>query len=88
MCFKHKGDSTRTGKRPGWWASGCGVECLLQIGRNVVDVFDSDRQADEVRCDPASGLLFRSELAVGCGGRVDGEAFCIADIGQMAKEAE
>ena len=42
-----------------------GIQCLADIGDNVVDMFDADRQADEVRCQAAGFLLLFVQLRVG-----------------------
>src|SRR3990167_10771311 len=47
-----------------------GLQRLLQVGEDVVDMLDADRQADQILGHPGLGQLLLVELAVGGGGRV------------------
>ena len=42
------------------------VERLLQIGFDVVDMFDSDTQTNEIFGNPGSKLFFLAELLMSC----------------------
>ena len=55
------------------------VEGLREVGEDVVDVLDADREADVAGADAGRELLFRGELAVGRAGRVDRQRTGIAD---------
>jgi len=47
-----------------------------------------DRESDQFGSDAPGGLLGGIELRMGGGCRVDGEAFGVADIGEVGKELE
>lgn len=64
------------------------LQSLIEIGYNVVDVFDADGEADEFGADAACQLLFSVELGVGGGGRVDGEGFGVAEVGNVGEHLE
>src|SRR5688500_16177362 len=65
-----------------------GREGLLEVGLQVVDVLESDREAHQTRGDAGGELLLRGELRVRRGGGVDDERAHVADVGQVAEEAE
>ncbi len=48
-----------------------GSDRLVDIGEDVVDVLDANREADEFGRDPGGEELFAVELGVGCGRRMD-----------------
>ena len=50
------------------------LECLLQIGDQVVGILGTDGQADGVLVDALVQQFLLAELAVGGGGRVDDQA--------------
>ena len=59
------------------------LKCLIQIGLDILDVFQTDADADVV-VGYAGGLEFLGRLlAVGSAGRMDDQGFGVADIGQM-----
>ena len=61
---------------------------LIEIGEKVFDILDTNGEADEVRCDAGSELLFRAELLVGrCGGMYR-KRLGIADVGQMTEKLQ
>src|SRR6202041_2675061 len=49
---------------------------------DVVDVLDADGQADRLRPDAGLHQLLAGQLAVGGGGRMDGEGLGVAQIEQ------
>ena len=57
----------------------------VQISDNILNVLNTHAQTDEVRGDTGSLLLGLGELLMGGGGRVNHQAFGIADIGQVAE---
>ena len=63
-------------------------ERLIEIGDDVVGVFDADRQPHHIR--PGAGLhaLLVGQLAVRGRGRMDDQAARVADIGEMAEELD
>ena len=58
------------------WAAfvlgGGGLQRLLEIGEDVVDMFEADAEADQVGGDTSGDLGGGWELAVGGAGAVDG----------------
>ena len=75
-------------------ASWKGVACLdlaeglLEVGEKIHRIFDTNREADEVRGHTGRGLLFLIQLLVGGGCGVDREGFGIADVGEVTEEFE
>ena len=61
---------------------------MIQIPLEVFNVFETNAQADEIRVGARADLLLASELAVRCGGGVNGKTAGIADIGNMAEELQ
>ncbi len=61
---------------------------LLEIGLDVLDGFDTDREPDEVGSHAGRELFFHCELLVRCRGRMNDEAFRIADIRQIREQLE
>jgi len=51
------------------------LQCLVQIGEDVVDVLDADAQADAAGGDARGQLFRRRHLPVGGRGRMAGEDF-------------
>jgi hypothetical protein len=64
------------------------VECLSQIGEDVVDMLDPDRQAHIAGGDPGGGLFLGRQLRMGGRGRVNGKAACVTDIGDVIEQCE
>ena len=59
------------------------LQRLIQIGLDVVDVFQADAHADVIVGD-AGGLEFLGRLlAVGGAGRMDHQRLGVADVGQV-----
>src|SRR5690606_3732407 len=65
-----------------------GGEALLEVGDDVVDRLEADREAHQARVDARGELLLLGELAVGRRGRVDGEAAHVADVGDVAVQGQ
>lgn len=61
---------------------------LIEILKNVVDVFDTDGQPDQFRRQSRVTLLFFAELRVTCARWMERKALGIAHVGEMRKEAE
>ncbi len=61
---------------------------LVEVGEDVIDVFDADREADEFGGDSGGALLFLVELGMSGGGRVDRQRFGIADVGEVFEKFE
>jgi hypothetical protein len=55
---------------------------LIQIGDQIVGVFNADRHANNVRPCACSDFMFVRQLGVGGRGGVDNQATCGADKGQ------
>jgi hypothetical protein len=66
----------------------CFVDRVVEVVDDVGDVFDADREADEVGGDAGGGLLFVGELLVGGGGGVDDERLGVADVGEEGEELD
>lgn len=60
-----------------------GLQRLLQIGDDVVDVLDADGEPDEFRARTRGFLRFRRQLLVGRARRMDDEGFRVADVRQQ-----
>lgn len=65
-----------------------GLEGLLEVGDDVVDVLGSDRDTDEVLGDTRVLLLLVRELLVGRGPGVDREGLGVTNVGEVADELE
>src|SRR5690606_19761633 len=63
-------------------------ETLLDVLDDVVDVLEADRQAHELRRDPAGLLLLRRQLRMRRRRRMDREAPRVADVREVAEELE
>ena len=62
------------------------LEGLVEVPEDIVEGFESDRDAHHVRGYPGRDLLFLAELAVGSRCRVNNQRARIADIGEVAHE--
>jgi hypothetical protein len=62
------------------------VETGLQVGLEVVDVLDADREPHEAGRDARRELLLGGQLGVGCRRGVDDEAAHVADVGKVAEQ--
>ena len=58
---------------------------LIEILKNVVDVFDTDGQPDQFRRQSRVTLLFFAELRVTCARWMERKALGIAHVGEMTK---
>ena len=56
---------------------------MLEIGKDIIDMFRADGQADGVRLDALIQKFFRAQLAVGGGSRVDYQTLYICHIGKQ-----
>ena len=65
-----------------------GCQRLIQIGDDVVDVLDADRQAHVAGRHAAGELIGRAQLRVRGAGRMDGQGARIADVGHVVEELE
>jgi len=61
-------------------------EGLIEVGEEVVEVFDTDGKADEFGFDAAGELLLGGELGVCRGGGVNGERFGVAEVGDVGEK--
>lgn len=66
----------------------CCGKCLLEVGEDVVDVLDSDGEADVAFGRAGLDPLGRVKLAVGGRGRVDRQAARVADVGDIVEELQ
>ena len=63
-------------------------EAGVEIGDDVLDRFDADREPDESGMDAGARLLLLGELAVRGGGGVDHQAADVADVRNVRVELE
>ena len=56
---------------------------LLEVGDDVGDVLDADREADDVRTGAGGDLLLGGELAMGGRGGMNDQALGVADVGEV-----
>ena len=75
------------------WRRGCSRafdftlrQTLLEVGDDIGDVLDADREAHHIRPGAGGKALCVGELAVGRGGRVNDEASDVADVGEMREQ--
>ena len=61
---------------------------LIDVGDDVVDVFQAYRDADEFRGNAGGKLGLRTHLTMAGGGGVQDQGFGVADIGQVAGELD
>ena len=64
------------------------VQRLSQVPQDVVNVFDADGESHKVWRDAGGQLLLGRKLLVGRRGRMDGQRFGIAHVGQVRKELQ
>src|ERR1700759_1565693 len=62
------------------------VQGLVDVGDDVVDVLDADGGADRLRPDTGLHQLLVGQLAVGGGGRMDGQGLGVSQIEQPLDE--
>ena len=62
------------------------LQCGGEVGDEVVDVFDTDAQAEHVRINSCRNLLLRAELGVSCGCRMYDEGLGISYAAHMEDE--
>ena len=65
-----------------------GGQGLVEIGDDVVDVLDADREAHVAGRHAAGQLIGRAQLRVRRAGRMDGQRAGIADVGHVIEELE
>ena len=63
-----------------------GLERLVQVGQNIVDVLNADGQPDGAGADALVQQLRLGELGVGGGGGVDDQALHIGHVGQQGED--
>src|ERR1700761_6846119 len=63
-------------------------QSLVDVVDDVVDVLDPDRQADRLRPDAGLDQLLAGKLAVGGGGRMDGQRLGVPQVQQPLDELE
>ena len=61
---------------------------LINVGKNIVDVFDADTQANHLRFYSGPELFFLGELPVRGRGRVAGQRLGITDIHQALDQRQ
>ena len=64
------------------------VECLRQVGLQVIDVLDADRQAHHAFAHTGLGQFFGVELAVGGGCWVRGQRLRVANVDEAREELQ
>ena len=65
-----------------------GIQCLRQVGKQIVDMLDTHAQAYHVGADVCCGEFCIVKLTVGSGGGMGGKRFGIADIYQAQEESQ
>ena len=65
-----------------------GGERLIEIGDDVLDSFQADRQPHHLGTSAGLHALFVSKLTMSCRGRMDDQAARVADIGEMAEQLD
>ncbi len=65
-----------------------GIQRLVEVPQDIVDVFKTNAQADEIGTDPSRHLLFGGQLAVGGGSGMDSKRLRISNIGKMAEQLQ
>jgi acyl-CoA synthetase (AMP-forming)/AMP-acid ligase II len=78
------GIPTSNGARSAWRRR----QRLVEIGDDVVDVLDADRQAHIARRHAGLQLLLGRQLRMRRAGRMDGEAARVADVGDVIEHLE
>src|SRR5689334_1475586 len=63
-------------------------KCLIEIGDDIVDMFDPDAKPDHLRLHAGAAELFRCELPVGCGSRMASERFGVANVHKPLEELQ
>jgi hypothetical protein len=61
------------------------VERLIEVPENIINVLQPNTEADKVGADARRDLIFRTELTVCCGGRMNRKTLRVADVGEMAE---
>src|ERR1035437_3336212 len=64
------------------------LDGLVEVGDDVVDVLDADRDANQLRSHAAGDLIGRRQLLVSGGCGVDDQTLRVADVGQQAEELD
>lgn len=67
-------------------SSSDGFQCLLQVGKQVVDVFRADGKPDRSREDFLNCLLLWCQLGMGGTGRMDDERLRVGYVGQQGED--
>ena len=69
-------------------SSSDGFQCLLQVGKQVVDVFRADGKPDRSREDFLNCLLLWCQLGMGGTGRMDDERLRVGYVGQQGEDGQ
>src|SRR3984957_5192117 len=64
------------------------IQRAIEIGENVVDMFDADRETDIAVGNAGLDLILGRELRMGGRGGMNGEAARVADIGDVIEELQ
>src|SRR5581483_6686540 len=64
------------------------AESLIEIGDDVVDMFDADAEPNRFGSDASPELLFRRHLPVGSGGRMAGQGLGITQVDQTLDQIQ
>lgn len=65
-----------------------GIQSLVNISNNVVNMLDTDRQANQIVSYSGTRQFFRRQLAVGRTGRMAGQRLRIADVHESGDELQ
>ena len=63
-------------------------QCLIQVGKDILDVLDTDRKTNLLGSHAAGGELVVGELAVGGGGGVEGAGAGVGHVHHDIKELQ
>ena len=61
---------------------------LFQIGQDVIDMLDANRQPHQIFANPSLGQFRRRQLAMSGGRRVAGQRFSVADVDQSGDQLQ
>ena len=64
------------------------VHSLLEVGNDVIDILETDREANQVWSDAGSAKLFVRELTVSMAGRMEYAGLGIGHMGHNADELQ
>ena len=61
------------------------IERLIEIPQNIINIFETNTQANEVGADTRRDLIFGTELTVRCRCGMNGKTLRVADVGKVTE---